>query len=223
MWKHQLPSIFCRHQPTGGFYLSQLQLTSIKLQLDMEAPTSSLFQKKNTCWFTWISALFCSFFTVVQQPSYLPYIISESSQHLYLLLLLLTLSASFLHSLTSRYAYLCDIIYRVHLMTVCIPLGIRNGQPCLFAFCLLISFQLTQKNVTVGVFFFNITVGYLLSSGDLPMHHNNINLNKTFTFKFKWEHQLTHFVSWLAAHLYFLWLCLFLFCSLYAFLFMAAA
>ena len=52
MWKHQLPSIFCRHQPTGGSYLSQLQLTSIKLQLDREAPTSLLFQKKNTCWFT---------------------------------------------------------------------------------------------------------------------------------------------------------------------------
>ena len=52
MWKHQLPSIFCRNQPTGGFYLSKLQLTSIKLQLDREAPTSLLFQKRNTCWFT---------------------------------------------------------------------------------------------------------------------------------------------------------------------------
>ena len=38
--KLQLPSIFCRHQPTGGFNLSQLQLTAIKLQLDREAPTS---------------------------------------------------------------------------------------------------------------------------------------------------------------------------------------
>ena len=46
MWKHQLSSIFCRLQPIGGSYLSQLQLTSIKLQLDREAPTSSLFQKK---------------------------------------------------------------------------------------------------------------------------------------------------------------------------------
>ena len=34
--KLQLPSIFRRHQPTGGSYLSQLQLTSIKLQLDRE-------------------------------------------------------------------------------------------------------------------------------------------------------------------------------------------
>ena len=44
--KHQLPSIFCRHQPTGGFNLSQLQLTTIKLQLDREAPTSSIYQNK---------------------------------------------------------------------------------------------------------------------------------------------------------------------------------
>ena len=42
--KHQLPSIFCRHQPAGGFNLSQLQLTTIKLQLDREAPTSSIYQ-----------------------------------------------------------------------------------------------------------------------------------------------------------------------------------
>ena len=43
--KLQLPSIFGRHQPIGGSYFSQLQMTSIKLQLDREAPTSSLFQK----------------------------------------------------------------------------------------------------------------------------------------------------------------------------------
>ena len=42
--KHQLPSIFCRHQPTGGSNLSQLQLMAIKLQLDREAPTSSIYQ-----------------------------------------------------------------------------------------------------------------------------------------------------------------------------------
>ena len=60
-------------------------------------------------------------------------------------------------------------------------------------------------------------MGYLLSSGDLPMHQNNTNLNKTFTFRFKWELQLTCFVSWLAAHLYFLWLCFdsFLLCMLF--------
>ena len=52
MWKHQHPSIFYTHQPAGGSNLSQLQLTSIKLQLDREPPTSSLSQKKNTCWFT---------------------------------------------------------------------------------------------------------------------------------------------------------------------------
>ena len=93
-------------------------------------------------------------------------------------------------------------------MAVCIPLGIWNGQPCLFAFCLLISFQLTQKNVTVGAYF-NITVGYLLSSEDLPMHHNNINLNKTFAFKFTNENSSsTHLVFWITTHLSFLWLSL---------------
>ena len=122
------PLNLCRIQPIGGYYLNS---TSYNLQGSsnshlfsagynlQEAPTSTSYNWhlssynliwkhqiphsfiKNTCWFTWISALFCSFFIVVHQPSYLPYIISEYSQLLYLLLLLLTLSASFLHSLTS--------------------------------------------------------------------------------------------------------------------------
>ena len=86
------PLIFCRLQPTGCYYLNSASYnlqgssnsylfsasynlqeaptwasykwTSIKLQLDMEAPTSSLYNKI-ICWFTWISALFFSFFTVV--------------------------------------------------------------------------------------------------------------------------------------------------------------
>ena len=99
--KLQLQSIFCRHQPTGGSNLSQLQLTSIKPQLDREAPTSLLFRKKTLADLPWISALFCIIFIVVHQPSYLSYLISDSSQHLYLLLLLLIFSASILHSLTS--------------------------------------------------------------------------------------------------------------------------
>ena len=63
--KHQIPSIFCRHQPTGGFHLSQLQLTAIKLQLDREAPTSSIYQTE--CLLIYlryqlcsIASLFCS-------------------------------------------------------------------------------------------------------------------------------------------------------------------
>ena len=68
------------------------------------------------------------------------------------------------------------VLYKNSFMAVCIPPGIRNGQPCLFAFCLLISFQLTKKNVTVGAYF-NITVGYLLSSGRLA------NASQQYKFK----------------------------------------
>ena len=74
--KHQIPSIFCRHQPTGGSYLSQLQLTSIKLQLDREAPTSLLFQNKTLADLPWISDLFCTFFSTVHKILYQTCIIS---------------------------------------------------------------------------------------------------------------------------------------------------
>ena len=98
--KLQLPSILCRHQPTGGSNLSQLQLTTIKLQLDREAPTSSLYQKKTFVDLPWISTLFYTFFSAVLQSSNLSYIIFDSSQHLHLLLIF---STSILHSLTSLY------------------------------------------------------------------------------------------------------------------------
>ena len=42
------PLFFCWLQPTGGSYLSQLQLISIKLQLDMEAPTPIYFLQATT-------------------------------------------------------------------------------------------------------------------------------------------------------------------------------
>ena len=115
------PLIFCRLQPTGGYYLNSASYnlqgssnshlflagynlqeaptsasynwTSIKLQLDMEAPTSSHYNE-NTCWFTWIWALFYSFFTVVLQPSYL--LISSLNLHSFSIC-----SSFFLHSLTS--------------------------------------------------------------------------------------------------------------------------
>ena len=51
--KHQLPSIFCRHQPTGGSNLSQLQLTAIKLQIDREASTSSIYQTECLLIYLW--------------------------------------------------------------------------------------------------------------------------------------------------------------------------
>ena len=56
--KLQLPSIFCRHQPIGGSNLSQLQLTAIKLQLDRDAPTSSIYHKK--CLLIYLRYQLCS-------------------------------------------------------------------------------------------------------------------------------------------------------------------
>ena len=86
------PLIFCRLQRTRGYYLNSASYnlqgssnshlfstgynlqeaptsasynwTSIKLQIYMEAPTPSHYNKI-ICWFTWISALFFSFFTTV--------------------------------------------------------------------------------------------------------------------------------------------------------------
>ena len=58
--KLQLPltTVFCRHQPTGGSNLSQLQLTTVKLQLDREAPTSSIYQTE--CLLIYLRYQLCS-------------------------------------------------------------------------------------------------------------------------------------------------------------------
>ena len=119
MWKHQLPSIFCRNQPTGGSYLSQLQLTSIKLQLDREAPTSLLFQKKNTCWFTLdISSVLyllfcCSTILISVLISFLHLLRFTISFSFFFaqLLLLLCLTTSFLHSLTFHGISFCSSFF----------------------------------------------------------------------------------------------------------------
>ena len=89
--KHQLPSIFCRHQPIGGSNLSQLQLTAIKLQLDKEAPTSSIYQIE--CLLIYLRYQLCS----VASLSALLLIFSAS--HLYILpsLHFLSLSLPFFH------------------------------------------------------------------------------------------------------------------------------
>ena len=126
MWKHQIPSIFCRHQPTGGSNLSQIQLTSIKLQLDREAPTSLLFQKKSTCWFTLdinsvlylllncssvlISVLYhlCIFSDSLSTS---PSSLLSSSFFSAQLLFLLCLTASFLHSLHSLSSSLTSFMH----------------------------------------------------------------------------------------------------------------
>ena len=89
--KHQLPSVFCRHQPTGGFNLSQLQLTAIKLQLDREAPTSSIYQTE--CLLIYLRYQLCS----VASLSALLFLIL-SALHFYTLPSLYLLSlTSFLH------------------------------------------------------------------------------------------------------------------------------
>ena len=134
--KHQLPSIFCRHQPTGGSNLGQLQLTAIKQQLDREAPTSSIYQTES----------------LLIYLRYQPYSVASPS-----VLIFLIFSAFYiLHSLyicslacskkKTLSAYPDDIIYRFPHMTVCILLGIQNGKSCLFAFCLLTPFISLLRN-----------------------------------------------------------------------------
>ena len=124
--KHQLPSVFCRHQPTGGSNLSQLQLTAIKLQLDREAPTSSIYQTE--CLLIYLRYQLCSIASLFA----LLFLIFSAS-HFYILPSLDLLSLTL-------FAYQDDIIYKDFLVTVSIPQWIWNGQPCLFAFCLFISF-----------------------------------------------------------------------------------
>ena len=129
--KHQIPSVFCRHQPIGGSNLSQLQLTTIRLQLDREAPSSSF--SKTECLLI-----------------YLRYQLSSVASLNLLFLLYSAFSLCMLSPLLSKKktlsAYQDDIIYRFPHMTVCILLGIRNGKSCLFAFCLLTPFIILLKN-----------------------------------------------------------------------------
>ena len=109
------PQFFCRHQPTGGSNLSQLQLIAIKLQLDREAPTSSTYLNK--CLLIYFRYQLCSVASL-----FVPLFLNFSSSIFY------TLHSLSLLSLT-LYAYQVDIIYRVHYMTVCIPQGIWSEQP----------------------------------------------------------------------------------------------
>ena len=109
------PLFFCRHQPTGGSNLIQLQLTGIKLQLDREAPTSSIYQQK--CLLIYLRYQLCSVPSSLFCISLHIYLISF--QHLLIftisssffstqLLLLLYLTTSFLHSLTFHRISFCS-------------------------------------------------------------------------------------------------------------------
>ena len=111
--KHQHPSIFYKHQPTGGSNLSQLQLTAIKLQLDREAPTSSIYQIG--CFFIYLRYQIC----YVASLSALLLLIFSSS-HFYILPSLDLLSLT-------HFSYPNDIIYKNFLVTVSIPQRIWNG------------------------------------------------------------------------------------------------
>ena len=187
--KHQLPSIFCRHQPTGGSNLSQLQLTVIKLQLDREAPTSSIYQTE----------------CLLIYSRYQLYFVSS--------LLLLIFSALFFYILHSLY-FLSLSIELIKFLTWLFVFHKEFGVNSHDSLASVFSFLLSA--ITIGAYF-NITVGYFLSSGDFPMHHkqykpikilhwelcfpketcqcitNNKNQLKTFTFKLQWEFKLNSF------------------------------
>ena len=80
--------------PTSVSY--NWHLSSCNLIGKLQLPYS--FKRKTLVDLPWISALFCTIFTVVHQSSYLPYIISASSQiHYQLLLLLFSAPPSSLH------------------------------------------------------------------------------------------------------------------------------
>ena len=217
MWKHQLPSIFCRHQPTGGSNLSQLQLTYIKLQLYREAPTSLLFQKRNTCWFTldissvlfhllWcssilISALYhlCIFSdSLLASPSSL--INSSFSAQL---LFLLYLTASFLHSLHSLSNLLVhiNVILYIEFITWLFTFlrKFEVNSPDFFLLPSHFFYPLIQRNITICINF-NITVGVLFSYWRLANASQTIkkNLIATFTFTFLVTHfNFTQLLFWI--------------------------
>ena len=108
--QRQAPTPF-HHCFSVGSNLSQLQLTTIKLQLDREAPTSSICQKK--CLLIYLRYQLCS----VAYPSAPLFLVFSTS-------IFYTLLSLSLLSLSIPYAYQVDIIYRVHHITVFIPQGI---------------------------------------------------------------------------------------------------
>ena len=105
------PFNFLQAPTTGGSNLSQLQRTAIKLQLDREAPTSSIYQTESLL--IYLRYQPCS----VASPSVLFFFFN-------LLCLTLLYSAFSRFTLSSFFEYQDDIIYRFSHMTVCILLGI---------------------------------------------------------------------------------------------------
>ena len=122
----QISALFC----SFSFYSSSLNLLCfILLYSTFSIFAISLYLSLSNWMFAdllQISALFCSF--------------SFCSSSLNLLWFILLYSAFSIFALSPTLAYLDDIIYKNFLVNVSIPQGIWNGQPCLFSFCLFISF-----------------------------------------------------------------------------------
>ena len=92
-------------------------------------------------------------------------------------------------------------------MIVCIPQGIRNERPWLFAFHLIISFSSRSKEYS-KMYIFQFYNGVLFAYGDLPLHHKQYKINKTFTFTFATD--ISHSTLSVLDSLY---VCLFYCCS----------
>ena len=156
--KHQLPSIFCRHQPTGGSNLSQLQLTTIKLQLDREAPTSSF--SKTECLLIYLRYQLCS----VASLNLLCLLYSAFSLYM--------LSPLLQKKTTLHINMILFIDFLTWLFVFCLEFEMESHVSLPSAFSLLLSAY--SEIITVGVNF-NITVGVCFLSETCQCITNNKN------------------------------------------------
>ena len=121
-----------------------------------------------------ISALFCSISFCSSLPNLFCLNFPNSAfslltlSHLLQLSYFLQLSSILLHTLFFSHSifvtlspWILSYFIQTSFMVVCILLGIRNGQPCLFAFCLLNSFIRSFRKYNCR-YQFNITVGFVL-------------------------------------------------------------
>ena len=157
--KLQLPltTIFCRHQPIGGSNLSQLQLTAIKLQLDREAPTSSIYQTE--CLLIYLRYQICS---VASLSAFLFLIFSAS--------LFYTLPSLYLLFLTSlmHIQLILFIEFLTWLFVFHKEFWVNNHDSLASVFSFLYP---TQFKIIMICTNFHATVGFFFSLGYFPMHH----------------------------------------------------
>ena len=146
--KHQLPSVFYRHQPTRGSNLSQLQLTTIKLQLDRETPTSSIYQTESLL--IYLRYQPCS----VASPSVLLFLIFSALS--FYILPFLDLLPRTLKKLTLHIKMILFIDFLTWLFVFYLEFEMDSHVSLPSAFSLLLSAY--SEIITVGVNF-NITVG----------------------------------------------------------------